>query len=218
MIIGGPRLSRGRSIAWLRADPEGLRVLREAREILAPQGIRLFQPHGLDAVVADVSVEPLPGTPEWLLYQGVPQRVSYKISERDPWRALARALTVPRSGFARVAVGIDPGSTCAVAIVADGILLRAWKAPCHTVGRELTGLLARLPSSRLDIAVGSGPGMPEASLSLGEAGLEYIVADESWTTSRPALWAPLERLRDRDIKASATIALRLASPGREPNT
>jgi hypothetical protein len=169
-------------------------------------------------VVADVSVEPLPGTPEWLLYQGVPRRVSYTVSERDPLKALAQALTVPRSGFVRVSVGIDPGATCAVAIVADGILLRAWKTPCRLVGWELAGLLARLPSSRLDIAVGSGPGMLEASLSLGEAGLDYIVADESWTTSRPALWSPLGSLRDRDIRASATIALRLANPDREPST
>ena len=206
----GWRLALRRAIAWLRADPEALRVLWEARGILALQGVSLFQPAGLHEVVADVSVEPLPGTPEWLLYRGVPRRVSYRISERDPWRALALALSAPRGGFARVGVGVDPGSTCAVSIVADGLLLRAWKTPCGNVGWELAGLLARIPYSRLDIAVGSGPGMPEASLSLGEAGLEYRVADESWTTSRPALWSPLEALRDRDLRASATIALRVS--------
>ena len=200
-----------RSIAWLRADREAIAVLREARGLLALQGVSLYQPSSLGDVVADVSVEPLPGSPEWIAYKGLERRVMWRVVERDPWRALSLALTVPRRAFETVSVGVDPGKLCAISIVADGFLIRAWKTPCQALGGSLAAFLERIPHRRAVVTVGSGPGVVEAVSSLSKAGLEYGVADESWTTSRPALWQPLRHVKDRDLAASATIALTSSS-------
>lgn len=200
-----------RSIAWLRADGEAIAVFREARGLLALQGVSLYQPSGLGSVVADVSVEPLPGSPEWLAYRGLERRVAWRVVERDPWRALSLALAAPRRAFETLSVGVDPGKLCAVSVVADGFLLRAWKIPCRILGGSLAAFLGRIPHRRAVVTVGSGPGVVEAVSSLSEASLEYGVADESWTTSRPALWRPLRHLKDRDLAASATIALTSSS-------
>lgn len=206
-MTGEAGLALGRSIAWLRADSEALTVLREVRSLLARQGVRIFQPRELGEVVADVIVEPLPGSPEWLVYRSLPRRSTYTIVERDPWRALSLALTAPRRSFERLTVGVDPGRLCAASIVADNLLLRSWKTPCHRLGEEIGGLIGRIPAAEREVVLGSGPGVEEAASSLVAGGITFLVADESWTTSRPALWGILGSLGDRDLVASATIAL-----------
>ncbi len=199
-----------RSIAWLRGDPQATRVARSARRLLGAQGVHLFVPLRLDVVEADVAVEPLPGTPEWLAYSAAELRVAYRVSHPDPLAALALAVTAPRSGFSRLLLGVDPGRLCAASLVGDGILLRAAKMPCSELGGFAVEAYRRMPSEAFEAIVGSGPGFAEAVASLEAEGVPFRLADESWTTSRPAMWDPLRVLGDRDLAAAATIALTLS--------
>jgi len=208
-------LARGasRSIAWLRGDPAALRLAAEARGLLGIQGLALYIPGGLGPVRADVVVEPLPGTPEWRAYSTVEVMARYRVSHPDPLTALALAVAAPRRGFSRLLLGVDPGGTCAGSLVGDSLLLSVFRAPCASLGEKALDASKRIPAGRFEVIVGSGPGFEEAASSLARAGVPFRVADESWTTSRPSLWVPLQALGDRDIAAAATIAL-LAAAGR----
>jgi hypothetical protein len=193
-------------VAWLRGDPEALRLAAEVGGLLGAQGVRLHVPRSLAPVRADVVVEPVPGSPEWAAYSSLPVEARYRVSHPDPLTALSLAITAPRRGFARLLLGVDPGRLCAASIVGDGVIIRAAKMPCPQLGAYARSAASRIPHEVFEAIVGSGPGFADAVLALEGAGVPYRLADESWTTSRPVL-GPARTLRDRDLAAAATIAL-----------
>jgi len=201
-------------VAWLRGDPAGIRLLRSVEWLLSAQGIVFSLPRPGTLVDADVAVAPLPGTPEEAVY--APYLAEYPgpvIVEEDPLTAAALAIAYPRRGFSLLRVGVDPGSSCGVAAVADEYIIEASKVECGVLGEHVASLAARIPHAALRVYVGDGQGSGEAAASLEAAGIDYGMVDESWTTRR-APGGVARFIKDRDILASVAIALRGAYHGR----
>ncbi|GAB6147966.1 hypothetical protein [Stetteria hydrogenophila] len=182
-------------------------MLSSSRGLLEPQGYTFLLPPPGSRVVADVAVMPLPGSPEWAAYRSTRIDARGVVSERDPWLALALAVAYPKRGFTRLLVGVDPGGSCGVSAVADGVVIYTGKAPCSQVGGLVSWITSWVPHSRLSVYIGTGPGYPEASLSLEEAGVPYMEADESETSDPAVPGLARHAWKDRDLRASTLIAL-----------
>jgi len=201
-------------IAWLRGDPQGLRMVRSMTEMLEAQGVRLQVPRGRSLPLGvDVIVAPLRGSPEWRVYAPLLEEAARAgvgvVEERDPARALYRALAHPWDAFPSVAVGVDPGASgCAAAAVAEGLLLWVWRGECSGLGAAVAGLARRVPHVILTVYLGDGPGFEEAEESLAAHGVGYTVVPEEGSTKRPLGEPSLAKLLDRHVLASATIAFR----------
>ncbi len=185
-----------------------MRVLLEARRVLGPQGYSFSSPPPRGVLDGDVAVLPLPGSPEEAAYRAVELRVAFRVLESDAWKALALAVAAPRRAYRELLIGIDPGSTCAYAAIADGVLLYAGRAPCGEVARRVSWLARWIPHERLSVNLGGGPGAGAAAAGLDSAGIPYKVVGEQGTSTRGPPPGPVWReWMDADLRASLLIAL-----------
>jgi len=166
-------------------------------------------PHPGALLDADVVVAPLQGSPEYVLYrESLEDYTGPVVAARDPYHALASALSHPKRGFTRLIIGVDPGRECGVAVIADGVVVRLEKTPCRSLAPTIIESLDRYPSARAETYIGDGYGFSRAVESMEEAGLAYVIVDESGTT-RPSAYAGLfSRVKDRDLLAGLAIALK----------
>ncbi len=189
-------------------------MLRARLPLLEAQGIKIALPQRASMPEpVDVVVAPLKGTPEWRIYGGLvseAMRLRVRVvKDRDPERALYRALAHPSGEFTDVAVGVDPGASgCAAAAVAEGMVIWAWRGPCSELGASVEDLALKVPHAYFSVYLGDGPGFEEAEASLDLRGIGYHVVSEEGST-RDAFREPaLAGLLDRHVLASATIAFR----------
>lgn len=194
-MVGG----LARVIAWLRGDPGSLSVVRSLKGLLEAQDIVIILPDPGSKVRCDVVVEPVENVP-------VKFNVEAPVSVRDldPWRALFKALSAPET-FKTLRVGVDPGAICSIAAYADNILAWLEKVECRDVGPRVKWLVEVVGAESYKINVGSGAGFEEAALSISGEGLDFAIALESWTTSRPV--QSKVNVKDSDLLAAMTIAL-----------
>ena len=190
-----------------------MRVAREARGLLEAQGILVVFPDPTDELEVDVAVEPAPDSPERLAYSACKVRARHWVrGVRDARLALSLAIAAPKGVFDELLIGVDPGTGgCGVTAIADGIVVWAGRGPCESLGERILWLKSWIPSKEYSVYVGSGPGFSVAEDSLASMGISYVVVEEYGTTRHPILWHVLEKLRDRDLVASASIALLGAS-------
>ncbi len=182
-------------------------MLAKTKHLLEAQGYQFVTPPPGSRIIVDVAVMPKPGSPEWPAYNATPIEAGGVILEEDPWLALSLAVAYPKTRFSRLLVGIDPGSECGVSAVADGIVMYIGKTPCKSVGSLVSWLASWIPHSRLSVHIGTGPGFPEAALSLDEAGIPYSEADESDTSDPIIPGLARHAWKDKDLRASTIIAL-----------
>ncbi len=173
------------------------------------QGVELIIPGPGSLPPADIALLPGPETPEYSYYvprlreMGVPF-----IASIDPLTGLSRSLAYPRPNPETLIIGVDPGSTCGYVAVSDSNVLLGGKVECSLLGPKAIELAVRIPASNRMVFVGDGYGAATAVESLLEYGVEFTLVGERGSTSRPAR-GPLERvLKDKDLLASLTIALR----------
>lgn len=173
------------------------------KEVLEEQGFRIVLPEVGSQISCDVLVEPL----EREELEGLSAQIEAKgkVRERDPWRALFKALFYP-SGPGSLRIGIDPGISCALAAYADSVLIWAEKLQCSEVSNRISWLLrvTGAPSHRIN--VGTGEGYEAVVQELLRGGHSFALVSEEGTTRRG--W-PLKGVRDRDISAAASLALKV---------
>jgi len=195
-------------IVWVRGDPDSIRLIKEAMALLRPQGVEIIIPEPGQELEADVVVEPAGSVPEARILHEASIRVRHVVSgEEDPRRALAIALSMPRGSFRELIIGVDPGASCGMSAIADALILWAGRVSCSMVGEKILWLKSWIPHDRISVFIGRGPGSAVAEHSVIEAGLEYRLVEEYGTTAQPILWDVLRVLGDRDLVASASIAL-----------
>ncbi len=192
-------------IAWLWGDPRAINVVREYSPLLEPQGYTFILPDPRGIVYADVAIMPPRDSPEWRMYNPRLIKAAGFIYEDDPEVALFRAIAYPRREFLMASIGIDPGRRCGLTAVADGVVLKAFKVECSSVGRYVKSVIERLPSIESNVYIGDGPGLATASASLEAYGVAYTIMGEYGTTRYSVNpWRAISR--DRDIIASLRIA------------
>ncbi len=192
-----------------------MKLLAETLPLLHKQGIRILLPPPGELIDASIAIAPPPGSPERVLYEeALNDFDGIVISERDPVKALGLALAWPKSAFRRTIAGIDPGRRCGVTVVADDIIVQAYKHPCTSIGRRLATFMEQVPTQAFNIYLGDGPGFAEAAASLAASNLEFAVVDEWGTTKRSLRRGIASYIRDRDLLASLAIALRGAYGGK----
>lgn len=203
---------KSRVIAWLRGDPTSIAVVKDHKELLEAQGVILLTPSITSELRVDVIVEPLKGEPEWLLYKSHSRiRAKYIIGANveNPYKALALSLIAPKPRYSMAAIGIDPGtSACGFSLIADDILLMAKKISCSKTLQMLDWIREWLPTNSIKIFLGKGPGLNYLRELLEASRIDYQIVDEDYTTSRPTYWHISRILRDKDLTASVTIALK----------
>ena len=200
-----------KTIIWLDGRPEALRLVRGLRSILDLQGIKIVIPASLDGVEdarGDVVVAP-PRGPEEAIARTIALRTrAGLISDVKPRRALFKALAYPRKDFDSVAVGVDPGRSCAAAVVADGLLIWYWSGECVDLPVMIESLIEDLGYSAVRVYVGLGTGSVEVIEMLGSNGVTVYGVPEEGSTSSP-FQPPLrlvEAIDDEHVLAALTIA------------
>ncbi|MCS7107593.1 MAG: hypothetical protein NZ902_05790 [Acidilobaceae archaeon] len=193
----------GKVIAWARGDPESIKVVRAAKEVLEEQGFQIVLPEVGSRISCDVLVEPWESSE----LEGLSARIEAKgrVRERDPWRALFKALFYP-SGPSSLRIGIDPGTSCALAAYADSVLVWTEKLQCSEVSKKISWLLRITGAQSHRINVGAGEGYEVVVEELMRAGLSFALVSEEGTTRRGR---PFRGVRDKDISAAASLALKV---------
>jgi hypothetical protein len=199
-----------KTIIWLRGDPESFKVISRLKELLEVQGIRIVIPNDLSSrMEADVVVMPKPGSPEEKAIKRDNLKTRYLIKGvEDPWLALSLAIASPLRRFNVLSIGIDPGpKVSGLSAIADSVLLWTSKITLDEVVPMILWLESWIPSIRRKVYIGRSQFSKELATALAEKGIPYILVDEEGTTKAPSRWYVLERLKDRETVASATIAL-----------
>ncbi|MCE4609753.1 MAG: hypothetical protein F7C36_05180 [Desulfurococcales archaeon] len=177
--------------------------------ILEAQGIEIEIPYPFTGLRGDIAVFRTPRDPEFYYYikdldeKGIPY-----IVELDPLRAISLSLIYPRSLFFKVVIGIDPGDRCGLVLLGDGVLLYSEKVQCNIIGeriRELSGLVEAL---EYRVYIGGGTGIDTALSSLENKGIKYRIVEEYKTTKDPSNGPITSLLKDKDLVAGYTIAVR----------
>ena len=158
----------------------------------------------------DVAVLPPPGEPEHGYYEpllrarGIPY-----VAERDPLAGLLLALHHPKRMLDSIVFGVDPGrEECGLTALGDGSLFYAEKTRCGEAPAAIEGVLGRIPHRGSKVYIGDGDVPRSLVEGLRERGISYVLVKERSTTSRPVLGPLAPVLRDKDLRASLTIALR----------
>lgn len=173
------------------------------------QGVRVILPKRGELIDADIIVLPGENTPEKEYFrEAIEGFKGPVISEENPFRALVYAITYPRRGFTRLVFGVDPGKQCGVAGIGDTLIIFASKVDCNMVGGLVGELIRSIPARRTEVYVGNGQGFLTAITSLGENNIHYIIVDETGTTGSTSPDRVNGIVKDRDIIAGITIALR----------
>jgi hypothetical protein len=181
--------------------------------MLELQGVKLVVPSSLEmgeleGLRASVVVAP-PRGPERPLAEALARASGARLvaSER-PRRALYVSLAHPSGVFGELAVGVDPGDTCAAAALGDGLLIWTWRGPCVDLPAEVERLSDDVDALRFRVYVGFGSGGREAALALGSLGYEVRGVPEEGSSSSPYN-APLGlsgAIDDEHVLAALTIA------------
>ncbi len=130
------------------------------------------------------------------------------VSDERPRRALFKSLAYPQDSFSNVAIGIDPGRSCAAAAVADGLFIWYWSGECVDLPVTVESLIEDLAPSNVKIYVGLGPGGLEVIEMLGLDRISVYGVPEEGSTSSP-FHPPLglvEAINDEHVLAALTIA------------
>ena len=174
------------------------------------QGIELLVPgYPLRVVDADVAVLPPPGEPEYNVYTPLLREMGIPVvAERDPLRGLVLALKYPVRSVSRLLFGVDPGGECGVTTIGDGTVIYTFKSPCRSAGARILEVSRRIPHDKMNVYVGDGQGLGEAMHSLVAAGISYSIIEERGSTVEPSHGPLRGVLKDKDLLASLTIALR----------
>lgn len=188
-----------RVICWLRGDPEGIRVVRFMRGLLARQGIHIVLPEPGSSVSCDSVVL---GVESSML--NVDFKSGVVVVEVNAWRSLFKA--IEPSGFNTVRIGVDPGALCSIAVYADNLLVWIEKLECAMVASRVKWLIEVIEPRSYTLSVGSGPGYEILAMRLLEEGLNFRIVPEHATSRKPLL-SKLEDIGDEDILAAMTIAL-----------
>lgn len=198
-----------RSIAWLRGDPESISFIKQIMKLLEIQGIRILLQRQEEFIDADIIVLPKRNSPEEKFFERVVSSFNGPlISEEDPVKALVYAITYPRKGFKKLIFGIDPGKECGIASIGDTLIVFVSKVDCSMVGSTIRELVKSIPAKTSEVYVGNGHGFIDAIASLSQSGIEYFIVDETGTTGASSINHVSEIVKDRDIIAGITIALR----------
>ncbi|MCE4613290.1 MAG: hypothetical protein F7C07_05605 [Desulfurococcales archaeon] len=198
----------GKTIIWLYVGPRSMQVVKEYRDILQVQGIRIEVPKNSveDLVLATSGIEKTsvivadPGTARRIQNPGWANLVV----QRDPLSALFKALAHPKKSFQRIIIGIDPGNLCAVSVIADETVIHASKTACEDLPELLSELMSKIPHETSRIYIGSGPGSDTIVHSLAVSGFEARVIDETGTTKTSIKGA--RTVKDKDLEAAIRIA------------
>ncbi len=186
-----------------------MRLAWEKGALLRAQGVRLLIPQPGSLPRGDVAVLPEKGSPEHRFYEPMLRRLGIPaVAHRDPLAGLALALSYPRRSLGRLTIGVDPGRKCGLVVIGGPYVVVARKVDCEGIGPAVRSLADRIPNSGVEVLVGDGEGMLRAVESLESEDIVYAIVPENGSTSNPSR-GPLESvLRDKDLLASLTIALR----------
>ncbi len=193
----------------MRSDGISDGVIPSRLDMLEAQGIKVIVPRPGRLPRADLAVLPEPSSPEHRYYRPLLEEAGIPhVSHRDPLTGLALALAYPLASLGSLVAGIDPGRRCGLVVLGGTLVIHASKVLCESIGRELHSLLARIPHSQRMILLGDGEGVMEAAASLEQEGLSYRLVHEWGSTSSPARGPVEDVLKDKDLLAGLTIALR----------
>ncbi|MEM4428842.1 MAG: hypothetical protein QXJ33_03250 [Acidilobaceae archaeon] len=155
-------------------------------------------------LLCDVLVEPLDNRDLEVLSARIDAKA--KIRELDPWIALFKAIFHP-VGVQRLRIGIDPGSTCAIAIYADNILVWVEKTDCRSIPSKIRWIINVTQPKDYIINIGSGTGYDIVAESLLREGIAFTIVPEEGTSRRQHILKLRGIVRDKDIQAAMTLAL-----------
>lgn len=134
---------------------------------------------------------------------GRPPLVAY---DGDPRRTVLRALSASmgRERFGQVVVGIDPGESAGVAVIADGELLEAFAITGDRLWAAVWGIIKAYDADEFTIKLGRGMVDPEELSRLKELGIEVRrVEDVEKTLPR----SYRRKWMRKDAKSALKIAL-----------
>jgi hypothetical protein len=178
------------------------------------QGLELIIPSGMNIPDADLAVFPSLGSPEYRFYYPLVERKGIpSIVEEDPIRGITRSIVYPRHSFRTLIFGVDPGGMCGLVALGDGYLVHAGKYDCNMLGDHIEELGSRIPAEENLVYVGDGQGLDKAINSLTQHGVPFHVVPEVGSTSYHVKGPLEELLKDKDLLASLTIALRGRNQG-----
>jgi len=101
--------------------------------------------------------------------EGAPNQIGY---DGDPKRTVLRAISASmgRERFGQVVVGIDPGESSGVAVIADGELIEAFTVEGSRLWQETDKILRDYDADGFTFKLGRGKTDPEAISRLKVAG------------------------------------------------
>ncbi len=208
-------LRAGRTVLWLRGDRKGIDFVKKNYELFKLQGIRISVPGAEKILLPDGGIAVLESrrSPEYLYYGEVLRRSGYPcIFERDPLRAVSLAITYPGSVLNRVVIGVDPGDSCGLVALGDGLVLFAEKINCMNIKDKIQYIVGSIPGKAYSIFVGDGQGLGGVldaltSISLA-SNIRLGLVEEKGSTREPVRGPLASYLKDKDLLAGLTIAVR----------
>ncbi len=179
------------------------------KELFKAQDIHIIIPYPGKEYNGDIAVFSSTDSPEYRYYvEDLAKRKIPYIIEKDWLRALALSLVYPRKQFSKVTIGVDPGNQCGIVVLGDGVLIYGLKIDCSKLGESIRKIYDSIPSRTRKIYVGNGTGLETVITELNNIGFEYIIIDENTTTRTPIKSNITKLLKDKDLIAGYTIAVR----------